>query len=213
MEKKLKSELLELCHSIINDEREEDLVSTLTQTQMLYEKLVVLNYLQEQGDTEDDFDLEEEENHSDPNPNEISHLSIEKSPQVENVIEEKIEAIVEEPIQEEIEKPNETISISPEIDENPPITNSGKNRSLNEQMATGLLKIGLNDRIAFVKHLFNGEQQDYNRVLSNLNTMSNFQEADSFINEMIKPEYDWDGKEEYLDRLMELIRLKFGEES
>ncbi len=212
MEKKLKSELLELCHSIINDEREEDLVTTLTQTQMLYEKLVVLNYLQEQRETEDENDPEKEVDAA-PSLKEVSHLSIEKSPQAENPVEEKIEPSAEAPAAKKIEKPIQPISISPEINETPSVPAAGKNRSINEQMATGLLKIGLNDRIAFVKHLFNGEQQDYNRVLSNLNTMSTFEEADSFINQMIKPEYHWERKQEYIDRLMEIIRLKFGEES
>lgn len=209
MEKKLRSELLELCQSIIEDNREEDLVSTLTQTQMLYEKLVVLNYLKEQEDT---FEVEGnvvEENI--PIQESISHLSIEKSPKEEvspeatpesEITQEKMEPKIPDLKMETPEKPlSETES------------STGTNRSINDQMATGLLKIGLNDRIAFVKHLFNGEQQDYNRVLSNLNTMANFDEADSFVNQMIRPEYNWEGKEEYIERLMDLVRQKFGIES
>lgn len=211
MEKKLRSELLELCHSIINDEREEDLVSTLTQTQMLYEKLVVLNFLQEQEENEEEENSNESDEQEEENTSEISHLSIEKSPQADR--DKKIEpsSITEVPLEREEVK--ETISISPKSTESPSDSSANKNRSINDQMATGLLKIGLNDRIAFVKHLFNGEIQDYNRVLSNLNTMANYEEADLFVNQMIRPEYNWEGKDEYVDRLMDLIRLKFGIES
>tara|TARA_R110002072_G_scaffold9144_3_gene44922 strand:- start:2651 stop:3283 length:633 start_codon:yes stop_codon:yes gene_type:complete len=210
MEKKLRSELLDLCHSIIADDREEDLVSTLTQTQMLYEKLVVLNYLQEQGENQDEnetpiaFNSEEDSIPSSP-------LSIEKSPQEE--VPSSTEGQTVE-LQQSLEKDIPKAEENQEISLDPNINSLGNNNlSINEQMASGLLKIGLNDRIAFVKHLFNGEQQDYNRVLSNLNTMSNFEEADNFINQIIRPEYKWQDKEEYVDRLMELIRLKFGIES
>lgn len=212
MEKKLRSELLELCHSIINDEREEDLVSTLTQTQMLYEKLVVLNFLQEQEENEEEEISDDEEFMGEGEVlAEISHLSIEKSPQEDR--EDKIDSTPIPSIKSEIKEVKETISISPNIPENVSEPSESKNRSINDQMATGLLKIGLNDRIAFVKHLFNGEQQDYNRVLSNLNTMANYDEANSFVNQIVRPEYNWEEKDEYVDRLMELIRLKFGVDS
>lgn len=81
-------------------------------------------------------------------------------------------------------------------------------RSLND-MLQSTIQIGLNDRIAFVKHLFNGNQSDYNRVISQLNTIKTEKEAKSFIKKMIKPEYNWNDKEEYETRLMEIIERKF----
>ena len=38
-------------------------------------------------------------------------------------------------------------------------------KSLNDKLSQTQLQIGLNDRIAFVKHLFDGNQSDFNRVL------------------------------------------------
>ncbi|MGY5355502.1 hypothetical protein [Wenyingzhuangia sp. IMCC45467] len=70
------------------------------------------------------------------------------------------------------------------------------------------LQIDLNDRIAFVKHLFDNSQEDFNRVVSQLNTMSSEKEALSFL-KMIKKDYNWGGKEIYEDRLMLLIERKF----
>ena len=45
-------------------------------------------------------------------------------------------------------------------------------KSLNESFVQSNIQIGLNDRIAFVKHLFEGSQEDFNRVLSQLNTIA-----------------------------------------
>jgi hypothetical protein len=84
-----------------------------------------------------------------------------------------------------------------------------KRRSLNDTLFKNNIQVGLNDRIAFVKHLFQGSQEDFNRVLSQLNTFKTEKEAKSFINKMVKPDYDWKSKEEYSDRLFELIERKF----
>lgn len=81
--------------------------------------------------------------------------------------------------------------------------------SLNDRLTKGL-QIGLNDRIAFVKHLFNGSNEDYNRVLSQLNTFNSMDEAVSFIDQVVKPDYnDWADKEEYAQRFMALVERKF----
>ena len=71
------------------------------------------------------------------------------------------------------------------------------------------IKIDLNDRIAFVNHLFAGDQANFNRVVSQLNTFKTEKEAKSFINKMVKPDYDWSDKEEYETRLLEIIERRF----
>lgn len=84
-----------------------------------------------------------------------------------------------------------------------------KPKSLNDRLNTGI-SIGLNDRIAFTKHLFGDNQEDYNRVISQLNTTVSESEAKDFIYNMIKPDYNnWEGKEEYETRFMEIIERKF----
>ena len=82
-------------------------------------------------------------------------------------------------------------------------------KSLNDKLSQAQIQIGLNDRIAFVKHLFNGSQVDFNRVLSQLNSFQSLEQATHFINNIVKPDYNWDGKEEYLERFMLLIERKF----
>ena len=82
-------------------------------------------------------------------------------------------------------------------------------RSINDTLNKGL-NIGLNDRLAFIKHLFEGQTEDYTRVLSQINTMENFEEAQSFIKSKVKPDYNyWVNKEEYSERFMNIIEKRF----
>ncbi len=82
-------------------------------------------------------------------------------------------------------------------------------KSLNSRL-TNSLKIGMNDRMGFVKHLFNGSDQDFNRVMSQLNTMNDHDQARNFIQTMIKPDYNnWVGKENYENRFMEIVERKY----
>ncbi len=81
-------------------------------------------------------------------------------------------------------------------------------KSLNDKLQ-GDIQIGLNDRIAFVKNLFDGSQEDFNRVVSQLNTIKTEKEAKKFINKMVKPDYDWTDKEEFEERFISIVERKF----
>lgn len=77
-------------------------------------------------------------------------------------------------------------------------------------MKASTLHIGLNDKLAFIKHLFDDSIEDYERVLSQINTSSSFIEASKLIQSIVKPDYNnWIGKEVYEERFMEIIESKF----
>ena len=83
-------------------------------------------------------------------------------------------------------------------------------KSLNDKLKTGGLAIGLNDKLAFIKHLFDGKSEDYDRVLSQINTSSDFEEAKNLIKNSVKPDYNnWKGKEEYEERFIEIVESKY----
>jgi hypothetical protein len=83
-------------------------------------------------------------------------------------------------------------------------------KSLNDKLNGKEIKVDLNNRLAFVKHLFNGSTEEYNRVLSQLSTIATEERSVAFIINMVKPDYkNWEGKEEYEDRFMALIEQKF----
>jgi hypothetical protein len=84
-----------------------------------------------------------------------------------------------------------------------------KSKSLNDRLTSGI-SFGLNDRIAFEKKLFGGSADDFNRVISQLNTFDSFDEASSFITDFVKPDYkNWEGQEDYETRFLEIIEKKF----
>lgn len=113
----------------------------------------------------------------------------------------KEEAIIEEP---EFEKPKEAPKKEIEFEKK-----DFKALSLNDKMSKSIT-LSLNDRIAFEKHLFGGSGEDLNRVLSQLNTFNSLDEAKSFIDDLVKPDYnDWNGKDEFSSRFMELVEKKF----
>jgi hypothetical protein len=83
-----------------------------------------------------------------------------------------------------------------------------KGASLNDKLQTNI-QIGLNDRIAFVKNLFEGSQEDFNRVISQLNTLKTEKEVKKFINKIVKPDYNWSEQEDLENRLMAIIERRF----
>lgn len=135
---------------------------------------------------------------------------------IEDVVEEKIEDKKAEAKQISFEdllgdytepvfvKSNDIVvpdSLKNVIDEKP--------LSLNDQHLK-TINIGLNDKMAFVKNLFGDSNEDYNRVLSQLNTFSTLEEAKDFIDEIIKPDYNnWEGVDDYAERFIEIVAKKF----
>lgn len=207
MENKVRKELSDLCQSILNNIDEQDLISQLTHTQMLYEKLVVLNFLnEEKSNLNSDLDVYEETDNSEEIIEETPEKAREKVISLHPKFDTPIQKTVEPPVAKVTE--NNTVE-TPQIE----VTEQSLGQqSINTKFGAQSLKIGLNDRIAFVKHLFNGEQHDFERVLSQLNTFSNFEEAQNFIEQMIKEDYGWAEKEEYEERFMKIIQARFGVE-
>jgi hypothetical protein len=144
---------------------------------------------------------------------ELDFVKVDEVPvAVEQANEATFEAVSLE-ITSEIEPINETepTSIVDDKIEKPAEKKQKENKttSLNDKLNKGI-NIGLNDRIAFEKKLFGGNAEDFNRVLSQLNTFDNFQEAESFILDFVKPDYNnWQGNEEYEARFIEIVENKF----
>jgi hypothetical protein len=113
----------------------------------------------------------------------------------------------ETPTEENKEDVVETVSIL--LDEIDLPEEKTQSVTLNEKLVKGL-NIDLNDRIAFTKHLFDNNPEDYNRVLNQLITFNTYYETRDFIRDVVKPDYNnWEGKEEYEERFMEIIEKKF----
>jgi len=88
-------------------------------------------------------------------------------------------------------------------------TDIGKLKSINDTVIRGF-SIGLNDRLAFIKHLFDGKTEDYTRVLSQINSFSSYEEALFFIETKVKPDYNnWLDKEDVSKRFIDIVQKNF----
>ena len=84
-----------------------------------------------------------------------------------------------------------------------------KKATLNEVLGKNA-NFGLNDRIGFVKNLFDGSDEDFDKVLSQIGTMADADEVKAFLSELIKPDYNnWENKEDYEARFMEIVLNRF----
>ena len=201
---------------ILEEEEEEEHVDITEMEEPIFEESEDLETLDEVEETEPPFipafelEKEEEEELIEEAPKqEAVQISFEELIGVDfsDDLFVKVESnTFETPIEEELEVEIEAVDLnSIEL----PEEETSKTVSLNEKLAKGI-NIDLNDRIAFTKHLFGNEPEDYNRVLNQLITFNTFYETRDFIRDMVKPDYNnWEGKEEYEERFMEIIEKKF----
>lgn len=150
---------------------------------------------------------------------ELDFVKVEDVPvEVEKANETVFEAVVPVEIEEEIQ-PEPTVADSetskPKVLEEEvkatfeKVTQEPKISSLNDRL-NKTISFGLNDRIGFEKKLFGGSSDDFNRVISQLNTFDSFEEAKSFVLDFVKPDYNnWEGNEEFEARFMEIVEKKF----
>lgn len=130
---------------------------------------------------------------------------------------QQVDAIFEEAIPKKITKKHNLEELTEGFKNMPifePVSlsngSSNEKKSLNDKIKTGRLNIGLNDKIAFIKQLFDGKAEDYDRVVSQLNTSASFTEAKRFIEDIVKPDYNnWIEKEEFEERFLQIIESKF----
>jgi hypothetical protein len=227
MKRKLKEELVRLCASIIADDEMRELPALYEASRKLYEKMAVLNFIEEKlQDVEVDVSKSEVaskfETIASAVLNENKQVP-ESNPHEEDIIIPGIDTIKhmvsEMPGGEELEevlarligrddfmKSDRDIVTPTPAD----LAAQARGKSLNDTLTAKQLSIGLNDRLAFVKHLFNDSTEDFNRILSQINTLESLEKTREFIENMVKPEYQqWKGKEEYEARFMALIERRY----
>ena len=227
MKRKLKAELIKMSTDIITSGDLDNISDLYDRARSLYEKLAVLKFIEEKlNDVEVDVSSNQiaekfermasailTENSSVPesNPHEedimIPGMDTLKQmvSEMPNHSQDTKDVFADFLAQPNLMKNDKDIFV-PEKKENAPEPATPK--SLNDRLNKNT-QVGLNDKLAFIKYLFNNNTEDYNRVMSQLNTIDTEERSVSFITNMIKPEYDWTGKEEYEERFMAIITRKF----
>jgi len=251
MKKKLESELISIAHRILKLTGKEDLPKMQKEIALLYQKIVVLNFLESQfnGEIPDNvatsasffdaleeafnnkvtdsvevdeqvyvnIDHEQDEALMEPAIEKIKDI-VAQMPQETAAVDDLVDEINEQPTSTPVEQDLSTLSpsynqlpIFAAVDEQEePQKQNESPTSLNEKLKPTGFQIGLNDRLAFVNHLFENNNEDYDRVMSQLSTMDSFEEISDFIENIIKPDYNnWTGKEEYETRFLDTIENRF----
>ncbi len=229
MKGKLKEELVKLSTDIITSRNMNEITDMYEAAKTLYEKLAVLKFIDEKlKDIEIDVSknviaakfekmanavLSENSSVPENNPHD-DDLITPGMDTIKHMISEmpSEEASVDEVLTEFLSKPNliknDKDLFMPQKEKS--IKKESASKSLNDKLNTNEIKIDLNNRLAFVKHLFAGSTEDYNRVLSQLSTIDSEERSIAFIKNMVKPEYhNWEGKEEYEERFIDLIARSF----
>jgi len=227
MKRKLKEELVKLSTEIITSHDMGDIPELYEAAKNLYEKLAVLKFIEEKlydveidvsknmiaakfekmasavmdGNTTVPESNPHDEDIITPGMDTIKHMVSEmpKDADIERLFAEFV-------AKTEVLK-NDMKDVTPDKET---LSEDTKGRSLNDTHSAKEMVVGLNDRLAFVKHLFNDSTEEFNRVLSQLNTIESQDRSTAFIENMVKPEYNnWKGKEEYAARFMALVERRF----
>ncbi|WP_445453591.1 hypothetical protein [Flavobacterium sp. 25HG05S-40] len=203
----------------IQPETEEEIEEALAEEALVSEEPEAS--LEEETPLEEPTVVEEEETVVDPKPafEPIFQLDVEEEEEAEIAVaetasevqpKEKLEDMIGNYADPVFVKPNEVTLFPTEIKEEETTKEEAPKSAIVNDTHSKSIAIGLNDRIGFVQHLFNDSNEDFNRVISQLNTFDTFEEAKAFINDMVIPDYNyWVGEEDYIERFMEIVEKKF----
>lgn len=228
MKRKLREDLIRLCTDIITSQEKKELPELYEAARSLYEKMAVLKFIEEKlNDIEIDVSKNVIASRFEKMANAVmnENKSVpESNPHEEDIIVPGIQTIkdmmtempgeidVDQFFADFVAKPalikNDKDEVSPKL----PNGNhqDERKKSLNDLLTKKEIAVGINDRHAFVTHLFSGSTEDFNRVISQLNTIDTEERSVAFIENMVKPDYDhWKGKEEVASRFMALITRRF----
>ena len=217
MNKKIKKALVKIANEIIDLDNkksinEDDVFHKVGQ---LNEVLSVYRFLKKNNIT----NWEIQENQLNLILNEIIGISESEEDLINQNSKLEVEPLIEKIKDIVTEMPEKITEKSPlfKVSEDPIFIEKHKNKdsakelkeNVNDKFMKGL-HIDLNDRLAFTKYLFLNNKSEYQRVISQIATFSNFEEVENFILTMIKPEYDnWKGKEDYEKRFLEVLSKLF----
>lgn len=114
-----------------------------------------------------------------------------------------------------IEQPKEPKKPEPILSLNDILSGKTESKSISSQLgnkpAAVDLKstISLNDKMMFIKELFNGYNLAYSEAIEILNRFDSFEAADNFLMKNYAEKNQWAKKQEVVDRLYEILNRKF----
>jgi hypothetical protein len=223
----LKEELVKLSSDIIASRGLTEVPDLYEQARALYEKLAVLKFIEEKlSDVQVDVSKSEVaskfESIASAVINENRQVP-ENSPHEEDIIIPGMDTIkhmvsempggeeLEEVLQRLIGKnefvKNDAEEVTPKKED---IKKTAPAKSLNDTLTAKEIAVGLNDRLAFVKHLFDDNAEAFGQTMARLNTLESQEHSLTYIEREVKPVFNhWEGKDEYATRFIALIQRRF----
>jgi hypothetical protein len=181
----------------------------------LYEKSIVFNYLNSQKSIENEIAklIEPKINIEERIISEISKAQdkAKEEPKVEEkvIVPEIIEAKPQEVV---VEKTIEVVPVieKPIIEEKPLVAEKPKPIINIQKPAISDIKtaIGINDRFQFANDLFEGNMQEYEIGIQQLNSSENIDSAMIYFHSLQKL-YTWDLENDTVKRLLELVERRY----
>lgn len=223
MTEKIKSALLKWAEKVINHQGQWDEEKTHQAIQNLYELSIIQKMLLEQESLDKNLWEKQQSQLSevlksfsgDPENEIVKGEEFEVAPMMETIknmvtempepeaYEKLFETFEETPSFEPKKKENSVKQSKQEVETIPEIKN------INDRF-NKTLRIDLNDRLAFIKNLFEGDTASYEKVLSQIVTFESWEEVFNFIDVQVKTEYDnWNKNEEIADRFLAILQKNF----
>ena len=223
MTEKIKTALVQWATNIIKDQSNWDDEKTHDTIQKIYE----LSIFQKMIIDQEEIDQTLWERHQkkldevisslteDTNKEKIKDDDMEVAPMMEtikNMVTEMPEPETYEKLFESVGTPptfmsKKKDSIRNKLDTEKDISNDKKN--INDQFSKKL-SVDNNERLAFIKHLFDGDTNNYERVLNQTLTLGSWAEVSNLISSKVKIEYNnWKGKEDIADRFLTVLQKSF----
>ena len=223
MTEKIKTALVQWATNIIKDQSNWDDEKTHDVIQKIYELSIFQKMLIDQEEIDQSLwerhqkKLDEVINSltEDTNKEKTKDDDMEVAPMMEtikNMVTEMPEPETYEKLFESVGTPptfmsKKNESVKNKLDTEKDISNDKKN--INDQFSKKL-SVDNNERLAFIKHLFDGDIINYERVLNQTLTLDSWSEVSNLISSKVKIEYNnWKGKEDIADRFLTVLQKSF----
>jgi len=165
--------------------------SILTNIKTLYEKSVIFNYLNALSLEHQSTDLTDRQ------------ATLEEKAKVNSA-----DSSIEQPTQKQATMDLFSNELAPatksiQKEEHPTVVNLQKRPITDLKSA-----IGINDKFQFINELFDGNMQEYNLALNQLNTMADLKEASYYLHSL-KDMYKWKEENGSAQKFTELVERRF----
>ena len=224
MTEKIKTALVEWAELVIKDQALWENDEVHLAIQKLYEISVCQKFLNQGSSSSERWKRQQEE---------LSSILNSMTSPVPEILEKKEDLevppmmetiknmVTEMPEPESYERLFETVEESPvfipkpsnesvkEGSKHQPTGETEERKNLNDHFAKSLT-IDLNDRLSFIKHLFEENTSAYESVISQVITFSQWKEVEVFIESKVKIEYPhWENKKPIEERFLAILKKNF----